>query len=702
MSNRAWLVAVCVLVAPAGIAGHGVALPITKVAEEVYQASMHAQALVKSVFEECSGELEDNCSLMTRWEDQAKCLIGKVDVLKSESCRKKVENAGRHLPAAFYNQRANVSQNKLRDFGHRTNRGCNVSSDVLPYIWSYHVHIQWDYGCKECYETAMNWTDKFVKQFQPDAQMCNRMSFLTDLWNKKSVSAEHIDDHPFADMCIMSTMPPGGPFFHAEKGFVLSTTMFHKAIPWMMANRPLNDKLYIFVHPNSGCQYNDLRHWSMWIGNSIANFYDILAGCVWASCEDEVLGCIAFNHLGKNQGYGTCYEPPTAYGKPGMSLDCKMTIEPTSNTTTETCSKPNSTVTVPAKPTIPKTMMAGALTKRNIAGTLRFWNRSVPFDDIKYIQMEVPKVEKDQVLIKVVAGSIDPCEWKFPMGMESPLDWLPSYPLVLGRDCLGTVVDVGSDVHRLKIGDLVWANQGPFKQGCSSEYAAFKEQIASTAPSKLPAVEAATMPLVSLTALDALRFTGAPWPSNNKTVLILGGSGGVGHVAIQMAKAWGGSKVITTCGTSHVDFCSSVGADMVIDYHKQDWHEVLKPSSVDAVLDMVGQPGTGDQSYDVLRENGYFVALVPFSMPSMSAKAKRPDIKYLFSNTVYWEHKDLDIVRDLVDAGKLKPHIDTTYTWKELVPAFKYLMKGHETGKISIVPPNGTSDSVSSSPSFVV
>merc|ERR1712232_1028270 len=117
----------------------------------------------------------------------------------------------------------------------------------------------------------------------------------------------------------------------------------------------------------------------------------------------------------------------------------------------------------------------------------------------------------------------------------------------------------------------------------------------SHAPSKLPVVEAAVLPLVALTSLDALRFCGGNKTSlPNKTMLILGGSGGVGHVLIQMAKAWGASQIITTCGTDHIDFCRSVGAHEVIDYHKQDWHAVLKAHSVDAVLDLVGRSGTGD------------------------------------------------------------------------------------------------------------
>merc|ERR1712113_655130 len=106
-------------------------------------------------------------------------------------------------------------------------------------------------------------------------------------------------------------------------------------MPWLAANRPLNDKVKILVHPNSGCQYNDLQHFSMWAGPSEALFTDILKGCVWAGCEDQVSGCIGFNHMTKSEGYGTCYQAPKA-----MNLKCTMTISPTSNVSTEVCQKP--------------------------------------------------------------------------------------------------------------------------------------------------------------------------------------------------------------------------------------------------------------------------------------------------------------------------------------------------------------------------
>jgi len=240
---------------------------------------------------------------------------------------------------------------RIDDAGNKTFVGCNYSSDGLPYVWSYHIHFMWnemtDSTTKALSEELHN---KFIKEFAPDIKYCRKMSFLTDLWNKDSITGP--ENHEFADVCMFPSLTPGGPFFLWERGYLISPTMFHKVVPWMAANRPgifhgaygdaakgKDDPIGILIHPNSGCQYNDLKHFSLWAGTSKPLFYDILKGCVWAGCDDEVLGCIAFNHLGKNHGYGACYQAPKA-----MSHECTMTLEPTSNTSTMDCRKPSATV----------------------------------------------------------------------------------------------------------------------------------------------------------------------------------------------------------------------------------------------------------------------------------------------------------------------------------------------------------------------
>merc|ERR1712137_1118560 len=117
---------------------------------------------------------------------------------------------------------------------------------------------------------------------------------------------------------------------------------------------------------------------------------------------------------------------------------------------------------------------------------------------------------------------------------------------------------------------------------------------------------------------------------DNMTVVVLGGSGGTGHVGIQMAKAMGAKEVITTCGTSHVDFAKSLGADRVIDYHKQNWTDVLSDQSVDVVYDCVGIAKTGDQAFPKLRKGGKYATVHIGALASPLAKLKRPDVKQSF------------------------------------------------------------------------
>lgn len=326
--------------------------------DEVSMASEHASALVQQAANECSKEMT-TCAAMNGLKFQSECLIEHHDDLSWE-CQLKVWNMVRHMPHAKLASEKDLlsptspdNEVNVSDIGKHIFKGCNYSSDGLPYVWSYHIHFMWNEltdNTTKALSVALH--NKFIKEFAPNIQYCRKFSFLTDLWNKETSMGP--DNHEFADICMFPSMPPGGPFFLWERGYLISPTMFHKVVPWLMANRPVvttdaygraekhrDDPIGILVHPNTGCQYNDLNHYSMWAGPSKPLFYDILKGCVWAGCDDEVLGCIAFNHLGKNQGYGKCYQAPKS-----MSHECTYSIEPTSNTSTMDCKKPTTTTVV--------------------------------------------------------------------------------------------------------------------------------------------------------------------------------------------------------------------------------------------------------------------------------------------------------------------------------------------------------------------
>jgi len=206
------------------------------------------------------------------------------------------------------------------------------------------------------------------------------------------------------------------------------------------------------------------------------------------------------------------------------------------------------------------------------------------------------------------------------------------------------------------------------------------------APASLSLAEAAVMPIVAMTNLFGFQTAQAPWPSRDKTVVVLGGSGGIGHLAIQLAKAWGASTVITTCGTSNLEFCKSMGADQVIDYHEEDWHTVVPARSVDFVYDAATQSGTGSLAYDVLKDGGFFVTLQPWPLANETVANSRPSVtqKFIAMPDALYEFKDLDILRELVDSGKLTPHVQKTFSLAELGEAFVTQKAGHTVGKNSV------------------
>jgi len=246
-------------------------------------------------------------------------------------------------------------------------------------------------------------------------------------------------------------------------------------------------------------------------------------------------------------------------------------------------------------------------------------------------------------------------------------------------------VSVGAGVKRLKVGDAVWAdNAAP--EGCYAEYVSLEESITSLAPSKVSLAEAAVLPLVALTAKQALNFGSLPG-GQVSDILVLGGSGGVGHVGLQISRAWAPhANVTTTCGGSHTDFCKEMGADQVVDYHTTQWQDVVPTRSVDIVFDTVGLAGTGELAYTVLRDGGTFVTLLQSGLASDATAKARPSIQQHFFLTDSSDYKQLDVLAELVDSGKLKPIVDRTFQTSEIAACFNYSIAGHSTGKSSVVP----------------
>jgi len=257
----------------------------------------------------------------------------------------------------------------------------------------------------------------------------------------------------------------------------------------------------------------------------------------------------------------------------------------------------------------------------------------------------------------------------------------------MGRDCAGIVVEVGSNVERLKVGDAVWADNA-YPEGCYAEYVLLDEAITGLAPTALSLAEAATVPLVGLTAKQAFNFGGLPG-AKMTNIVVLGGSGGVGHMALQIARAWApDAQITTTCGTRNLDFCAQNGANRVVDYHAENWQDVVDSRSVDIIFDTVALVGTGELAYGALKDGGSYVTLLSQSLASDTTAASRPSVKQHFFLTDASDYRQLDVLRDLADAGQLKPSVEKTFTTAEIAACFNHSMAGHTTGKSSMVPSN--------------
>ncbi|XVF60317.1 hypothetical protein PTKIN_Ptkin08bG0035400 [Pterospermum kingtungense] len=201
----------------------------------------------------------------------------------------------------------------------------------------------------------------------------------------------------------------------------------------------------------------------------------------------------------------------------------------------------------------------------------------------------VPQPSDDQVLVKVVAAGINPIDFKRMLGMIKHID--SPLPIIPGYDVAGVVVKVGSRVKKFKEGDEVYGdiNEDPVNNakqfGTIAEYTAVEEKVLALKPKNLSFVEAAGLPLVIETAHEGLERCQF---SAGKSILVLGGAGGVGTMIIQLAKhVYGASKIAATSSTGKLDLLKSLGADLPIDYTKQNFEDL--PEKFDVVYDAVGK-----------------------------------------------------------------------------------------------------------------
>ncbi|MDF5739284.1 MULTISPECIES: NAD(P)-dependent alcohol dehydrogenase [unclassified Nostoc] len=299
---------------------------------------------------------------------------------------------------------------------------------------------------------------------------------------------------------------------------------------------------------------------------------------------------------------------------------------------------------------------------------------------LQYEDVEQPKIEPTQLLVKVRASSVNPIDWKIRQGMLSLITG-SKFPKILGFDVAGEVVAIGSGVTRFKPGDAVYGSTS-FPGGGYAEFAAVPENLVVLKPTNLSYEEAAAVPLAALTALQALRDQGNI--QTGQTVLINGAAGGVGSFAVQIAKALG-AVVTGVSSTKNLDLVKSLLADRVIDYTQQDFTE--DTAQYDIIFDAVGKRSLSE-TRKVLKPNGVYITTVPNAKVSLeivlTAFLPGQKAKFLFEKP---NTPDLVYLKELIEAGKIRVVIDRTYPLQEVAAAHDYSETGRAVGKIALTQP---------------
>ncbi|MGW1490415.1 NADP-dependent oxidoreductase [Streptomyces sp. NPDC002402] len=313
-------------------------------------------------------------------------------------------------------------------------------------------------------------------------------------------------------------------------------------------------------------------------------------------------------------------------------------------------------------------------------------------------EMPDPQVGADDVLIRIHAASVNPLDLKIRDGDFKAI--LPyRLPLILGNDLAGVVVQVGSAVTPFAVGDEVYARPDKDRIGTFAELIAVHQDDLAIKPATLTMAQAASLPLVALTSWQALVERAHVQPGQK--VLIHAGSGGVGTIAIQLAKQLG-ARVATTTSTANVDLVMELGADIVVDYKKQAFETVL--DGYDVALDTLGGE-TLKKSLQVLKPGGKVIsiagppdatfarelganAILRLAMSALSFKtrrrAKRRNVTYSFL-FMKASGDQLRKLTPLIDTGKIRPVVDRVFPFDQTREAMEYVEKGRaKAGKVVV------------------
>lgn len=292
-------------------------------------------------------------------------------------------------------------------------------------------------------------------------------------------------------------------------------------------------------------------------------------------------------------------------------------------------------------------------------------------DVIRVEDAPMPEIGPDDLLIRTVAASVNPVDWKIRRGYLAQMLNHP-LPLTLGWDVSGIVEQVGTGVTTFKPGDAVYSRPDIRRNGSYAEYIAVRASEVALKPATISHVEAAALPLVSITAWEALITAAGMQPGQR--VLIHAGAGGVGSIAVQLAKARG-AHVTATASAAKSAFVRSLGADEVVDY--RDPAAFAAARDLDIVFDTIGGD-TQEASWAMLKPGGFLVSITqPPKAERAEAEGKRAGFVFIDPNAA--------ILRDLatlVDEGKIRPIIGGEFRLDHAARAHEASETGRTTGKI--------------------
>ncbi|EHQ07914.1 NADP-dependent oxidoreductase [Leptonema illini] len=316
-------------------------------------------------------------------------------------------------------------------------------------------------------------------------------------------------------------------------------------------------------------------------------------------------------------------------------------------------------------------------------------------EHLQLVELPEPLLSDNDILVRVHSAALNPLDSKIKNG-DFKLILPYKLPLVLGHDVAGEVIRIGSRVHKFQVGDRVYSRPADHRIGAFAELIAIHEDDAAIMPKNLTMEEAASIPLVGLTAWQALIEKAGL--TEGQKVFIQAGSGGVGAFAVQLAK-YLGATVATTAGAANFEMVQSLGADIVIDYRQEDFEEKLK--DFDVVLNSQ-DAATLEKSLSVLKRGGKLVSISGppdadfaneigaswllksvFKVLSLGIrrKAKRRGVSYSFL-FMRAQGAQLDRITSLIESGKIRPVVDKVFPFEMLDEALAYVESGRVKGKV--------------------